>query len=287
MFAPSLDLGAAERFQAAITDECPGVGASLNALKATGLALESSVSAGSAPQSPAAPCECRDCEHRTVDYREGERPREPVGRVALNAPETCEMRRSEDTPPYRGAPAQQSFKAFVGHREGEHRVVDYREGEHRAVGHREGERPREPVGSVVPNAPETFFEPVQIIAPSPLPIESSVIHRETAVSVPSEVTRMFVAAAEAVADAMLVSSGFKDGEGRMIVRLRPEVLKGSEVHINAKGGTLTIVVNPATQDVQNIVEANRTQFEQHLAEKIHSWRVAVAVRRGVKSDERI
>ena len=98
---------------------------------------------------------------------------------------------------------------------------------------------------------------------------------------------MFVAAAEAVADAVLVSSGFVNGEGRMLVRLQPEVLGGSEVQIVAKGGTLTVVVNPATQDVQTIVEANRTQFEQHLAEKVHSWRISVAVRRGVKTDERV
>ena len=36
-----------------------------------------------------------------------------------------------------------------------------------------------------------------------------------------------------------------------------------------------------------IVEANRTQFEQHLAEKFHSWRIAVAVKKGDKIDERV
>jgi flagellar hook-length control protein FliK len=102
-----------------------------------------------------------------------------------------------------------------------------------------------------------------------------------------DVVKMFVAAAEAVADAILVSSGFENGEGRILVRLQPEVLGGSEVQITAKGGTLTVIVNPASQDVQTIVEANRTQFEQHLAEKVHSWRVAVAVRRGEKTNERV
>ena len=133
-------------------------------------------------------------------------------------------------------------------------------------------------------------EPVEIIAPVPLPIElpaAAIRHQQSHPVAPADVSRMFVAAAEAVADAILVSSGFAGGEGRIVVRLQPEVLNGSEVQIVAKGGTLTVVVNPATQDVQNIVEANRTQFEQHLAEKVHAWRVSVAVKRGDESDERV
>jgi flagellar hook-length control protein FliK len=133
-------------------------------------------------------------------------------------------------------------------------------------------------------------EPVEIIAPVPLPIElpaAAIQHQPSHPVASADVTRIFVAAAEAVADAILVSSGFANGEGRLVVRLQPEVLNGSEVQIVAKGGTLTVVVNPATQDVQNIVEANRTQFEQHLAEKVHAWRVSVAVKRGDESDERV
>lgn len=138
--------------------------------------------------------------------------------------------------------------------------------------------------------PAAAAEQLQIVAPAPLPIElpaAAVQQPPSAPVMSADVTRMFVAAAEAVADAILVSSGFDNGEGRIIVRLHPEVLGGSEVQIVAKDGKLTVVVNPATQDVQNIVEANRTQFEQHLAEKVHAWRVSVAVKRGDKSDERV
>ena len=138
--------------------------------------------------------------------------------------------------------------------------------------------------------PSDGNEPVQVIAPAPLPIElpASVAQQQAAAAVAThDVVKMFVAAVEAVADAILVSSGFENGEGRILVRLQPEVLGGSEVQITAKGGTLTVIVNPASQDVQTIVEANRTQFEQHLAEKVHSWRVAVAVRRGEKTNERV
>ena len=155
---------------------------------------------------------------------------------------------------------------------------------------------------VLPNVPETPFvrevrvvksilpDQTQIIAPAPLPIElpAAPVHRqELAPAAPLDVTRMLVTAAEAVADAILVSSGFSNGEGSIIVRLQPEVLGGSEVRIVVKDGTLSVVINAATQDVHEIVEANRTQFEQHLADKVHSWRISVAVRRGGKLDERI
>ena len=157
-------------------------------------------------------------------------------------------------------------------------------------------------GRVLPDVLETQFvreervvksilpDQAQIIAPAPLPIElpAAPVHRqELAPAVPSDVTRMLVTAAEAVADAILVSSGFSNGEGSIVVRLQPEVLGGSEVRIVVKDGTLSVVINAATQDVHEIVEANRTQFEQHLADKVHSWRVSVAVRRGGKLDERV
>ena len=149
--------------------------------------------------------------------------------------------------------------------------------------------PYQNIGKVY-EMPSDGNEPVQVIAPAPLPIElpASVAQQQSAAAVAThDVVKMFVAAAEAVADAILVSSGFENGEGRILVRLQPEVLGGSEVQITAKGGTLTVIVNPASQDVQTVVEANRTQFEQLLAEKVHSWRVAVTVRRGEKTNERV
>jgi hypothetical protein len=132
-------------------------------------------------------------------------------------------------------------------------------------------------------------EQVQIIAPAPLPIElpAAAVRQQPVSAAPSAIAHMFVAAAEAVADAILVSSGFANGEGSLIVRLRPEVLGGSEIRLVAKYGALAVVVNAATQDVQEMVETNRTRFEQHLAEKVHTWSISVAVRRGGRSDERV
>ena len=135
----------------------------------------------------------------------------------------------------------------------------------------------------------TLPEPLQVIAPTMLPIT---LPHQTVESVaqplPTQsVAQHFVLAAQAVADALLVSSGFVRGEGQLLVRLRPEVLSGSEIRLVATGGTLTVIVHPATQDVQTIVEANRTQFEQYLAEKVQSWRLAVTVKRGGNDDERL
>ncbi len=132
-------------------------------------------------------------------------------------------------------------------------------------------------------------EAVQVIAPTMLPITLPHQQVETIAQpiASHEVVQHFVMAAQAVADAMLVSSGFVRGEGQLLVRLRPEVLGGSEIRLVATEGTLTVIVNPATQDVQTLVEANRTQFEQYLAEKVTSWRLAVTVKRGGNDDERL
>lgn len=132
-------------------------------------------------------------------------------------------------------------------------------------------------------------EPLQVIAPTMLPITMPHQQVETVAHpiASHEIAQHFVMAAQAVADAMLVSSGFVRGEGQLLVRLRPEVLGGSEIRLVATEGSLTVIVHPATQDVQALVEANRTQFEQYLAEKVTSWRLAVTVKRGGNDDERL
>jgi flagellar hook-length control protein FliK len=132
-------------------------------------------------------------------------------------------------------------------------------------------------------------EPLQVIAPTMLPITMPHQQVETVAHpiASHEIAQHFVMAAQAVADAMLVSSGFVRGEGQLLVRLRPEVLGGSEIRLVVTEGTLTVIVHPATQDVQALVEANRTQFEQYLAEKVTSWRLAVTVKRGGNDDERL
>lgn len=129
-----------------------------------------------------------------------------------------------------------------------------------------------------------------IIAPALMPIDlpaASAVQAQKVVCREGETVRMFIAAAEAVAAAILVSPGFVRGEGELLVRLQPEILGGSEVRIVAKDGALTVVVDPATQDVRAIVEANRSRFEQFLAEKVHSRRIAVAVKKGGNRDERV
>ncbi len=152
-----------------------------------------------------------------------------------------------------------------------------------------GDRMIDVKGREVRDTDGMMREPLQVIAPTMLPITMPHQQVETVAHpiASHEIAQHFVMAAQAVADAMLVSSGFVRGEGQLLVRLRPEVLGGSEIRLVATEGTLTVIVHPATQDVQALVEANRTQFEQYLAEKVTSWRLAVTVKRGGNDDERL
>ena len=152
-----------------------------------------------------------------------------------------------------------------------------------------GDRMIDVKGREVRDTDGMMREPLQVIAPTMLPITMPHQQVETVAQpiASHEIAQHFVMAAQAVADAMLVSSGFVRGEGQLLVRLRPEVLGGSEIRLVATEGSLTVIVHPATQDVQALVEANRTQFEQYLAEKVTSWRLAVTVKRGGNDDERL
>ena len=201
-----------------------------------------------------------------------------VGRVVLNAPKMdgVDLRRFADNLPYQSVHVAEEKPESAVRTAG-----DLPEEKVRVTGGF-SDKPIRVAKSMQP-------EQVQIIAPAPLPIElpAAAVRQQSVSAAPSDVVRMFVSAAEAVADAILVSSGFANGEGSLIVRLRPEVLGGSEVWLVAKDGALTVFVNAATQDVQEMVETNRTRFEQHLAEKVHTWRISVAVKRGGRSDERV
>ena len=297
-FAPLLDSGTAETFQTAMSDDFI---ATPNFRRMV-LTRDSSKKID------------RTAEDLPVAVgRKGEDSPTMIGCVVLNAPEMDggDLRRLEDKPPYRSVHVVEDMPKSVERtvknmpgcmvsavndlpdmpvRVAEdlpekkvHIVEDVSREPVRVAGN-----PFKPTNHAYFNGQE--MEQVQIIAPAPLPIElpTSAVPQQSPISIAtSEIAQVFVAVAEAVADAILVSSGFSDGEGSIIVRLQPEVLSGSEVRLVAKDGVLTVVVDAVTDDVQKIVETNRVQFEQHIAEKVHSWRISVAVRRGGKSDERI
>lgn len=91
-------------------------------------------------------------------------------------------------------------------------------------------------------------------------------------------TQVLVDAVEAVCDAILVSPGLVRGQGEIRIQLKPEVLSGTEISIEAKGTTLTVAFNPTTPDVAAILQQNITQFEQHLAGRIRSYQIAARVK---------
>lgn len=102
--------------------------------------------------------------------------------------------------------------------------------------------------------------------------------KTAAVDAASVRTQVLADAVEAVCDAILVSPGILRGQGEMMVRLKPEVLSGTEIHIEAKGSTLTVAFNPATADVAEILSRNLAQFEQHLAGRIRNYQIAAKIK---------
>ncbi len=98
---------------------------------------------------------------------------------------------------------------------------------------------------------------------------------------------MLVEVVESVCDAIMVSPGVLRGEGEIRIRLKPEVLDGTEIRLEAKGRTISVMFQPVTSEAQQILEQNIGQFEQHLAGRIHNYQIAVSIRKGIKDNERV
>jgi len=127
-----------------------------------------------------------------------------------------------------------------------------------------------------------------VTAPQAAPVEGAAPQAVTLVA-PVDVVRMqaveatpsavLVQAAEAVADALLVTPGLLEGQGEILVQLRPDVLEGTEVKISVTGRQLDVVFQPQTVDMAVLIENCRTTLVQHLAAKIVSFNVSVDVRK--------
>ena len=91
---------------------------------------------------------------------------------------------------------------------------------------------------------------------------------------PSEV---LIAAAEAVADTIMVTPGLLAGEGQIRVQLRPDVLAGTEIQINVTGKAIAVEFLPQTTDMGVLIQRCLPQLEQHLAARIHSFTIAATV----------
>ena len=90
-------------------------------------------------------------------------------------------------------------------------------------------------------------------------------------------TQELVDAAVVVADTILVTPSLVHGEGEVTIRLRPTVLDGSEIRLEAKGEAITVALTPATPEVQRLAEQSQARFAAELAERIPSFQIAVVV----------
>ena len=87
--------------------------------------------------------------------------------------------------------------------------------------------------------------------------------------------------AEAIADQILVTPSLVRGEGQMIVRLKPEVLDGSEIRLSSEGGTLAVEVVPSTPNAAKLATEAMPRLETALAEHVSAFRkISVSVRKG-------
>ena len=92
-------------------------------------------------------------------------------------------------------------------------------------------------------------------------------------------SQMLVAAVDEVCEAIQVAPGVQPGQGEVRIQLKADVLSGTEVFLEAKGTTITVAFNPATADVAEILSRNITQFEQHLAGRVHNYQISARVKR--------
>ena len=156
--------------------------------------------------------------------------------------------------------------------------------------------PSAPSASSAPPTPSAL--PVslavpEVSAPAAAPTAAPVTAVEAVVAAftPSaaravEPAQVLVEAARAVADTLLVTPGLLRGEGEIRIQLRPDVLDGTEIRIAVAGRQLTVAFTPPTPDLVALIEQSRPQLTAHLAERIHSFQIAVDVRRRVRSEER-
>ena len=84
-------------------------------------------------------------------------------------------------------------------------------------------------------------------------------------------------AVNAVAETIRVTPALERGDGEVVVRLKPTVLDGSEIRLQAKGTAVTIEIHPATPEVARAVERSQAEFAQRLSERMPSFQFAVSV----------
>ena len=112
------------------------------------------------------------------------------------------------------------------------------------------------------------------VAPAVVDGVAAAVAAQRPAPTPSEV---LVAAAEAVADTIMVTPGLLTGEGQIRVQLRPDVLSGTEIQVNVTGRAIAVDFLPQTADMAVLIQRCLPQLEQHLASRIHSFTITATV----------
>jgi hypothetical protein len=92
---------------------------------------------------------------------------------------------------------------------------------------------------------------------------------------------------EAVSAQIEIRPSLVNGEGEIVIRLKPTVLDGSEIKLAAKDGILSMEITPATPQAEQVVARSVPQLERALAEHIpafHGFTVAVRSRGEERKD---
>ena len=98
-------------------------------------------------------------------------------------------------------------------------------------------------------------------------------------------SEVLIAAAESVAETILVTPGLLKGDGEIRVQLKPDVLAGTEIQLSVTGRSIEVSFLPQTQDMGVLIERCLPQLEQHLAERVHAFAISAKV--GRKSTRRV
>ena len=145
--------------------------------------------------------------------------------------------------------------------------------------HEEAETPTELQAVPIAVTPEPQAVDVQDVAVESVQVVAArVAHQVTAT--PAQV---LIEAASAVADTIVVSPGLLRGSGEIQVQLRPDVLEGTVINISTTSpGALSVQFTPTTENMAVLLEKCAPQLVTYLSERVHSFQIAVNVKRDDK-----
>ena len=82
---------------------------------------------------------------------------------------------------------------------------------------------------------------------------------------------------ETVVAEIAITPALARGDGEIRITLKPTVLDGSELHLSAKAGELTVSIAPATAEAAHVIQQNLPRLETALAEHTPAFRHVAVV----------